>query len=456
MDSRAPMEPTRGHVTAVRGRLLTFLREPAGRGDGASYRYVEDGIVLVEDGRIAALGPAAEIAPLLPPGAAVEHYPDGLILPGFIDLHIHLPQAQVIASYGAQLLDWLETYVFPAEAKFADPAHAAVGARFLVDELFRNGTTTAVAYGSVHAASAEALFAEADRRGACMIAGKVMMDRNAPASVLDTAQSSYDDSKALIERWHGHGRLRYAVTPRFVVTSTDGQMQAAKALFDEFPDTYLQTHLSENLGEIALVKSLYPWARDYVDIYDHYGMLSPRALYGHCIHLEDREVARLAESESVAVFCPTSNLFLGSGLFDRARMQAARVTVGLATDVGGGTSYSMLRTAAEAYKVLQLQRQNLSALEALHLITRGNAVALGLDGEIGALAVGNYGDMVVLDSRATPAMAHRMEAHSGDIEDELFALMTLGDDRSVRATYIQGRLVHALEGDAALAPMRVC
>ncbi len=449
MDSRAPMEPPRGNATAVRGRLLTFLREPAGQGDSGSCRYIEDGIVLVEDGRIAAIGPAAEIAPLLPPGAMVDHYPDGLVLPGFIDLHIHLPQVQVIASYGAQLLDWLETYVFPAEAKFADPGHAAVNARFLVDELFRNGTTTAVAYGSVHRQSAEALFAEADRRGACMIAGKVMMDRNAPPSVLDTAQSSYDDGKALIERWHGRGRLRYAITPRFVVTSTDGQMQAARALFDEFPGTYLQTHLSENLGEIELVKSLYPWARDYVDIYDHYGMLSPRALYGHCIHFEDREVARLAESGSVAVFCPTSNLFLGSGLFDRARMRAGRVTVGLATDVGGGTSYSMLRTAAEGYKVLQLRGQNLSALEALHLITRGNAVALGLDGEIGSLAVGNYGDMVVLDSRATPAMAHRMAAHSGDLEDELFALMTLGDDRAVRATYVQGRLVHALDEQPA-------
>jgi guanine deaminase len=425
--------------------LLTFLREPAGQGDSGSCRYVEDGIVLVEDGRIAAIGPAAEIAPLLPPGAMVDHYPDGLVLPGFIDLHIHLPQVQVIASYGAQLLDWLETYVFPAEAKFADPGHAAVNARFLVDELFRNGTTTAVAYGSVHRQSAEALFAEADRRGACMIAGKVMMDRNAPPSVLDTAQSSYDDGKALIERWHGRGRLRYAITPRFVVTSTDGQMQAARALFDEFPGTYLQTHLSENMGEIELVKSLYPWARDYVDIYDHYGMLSPRALYGHCIHLEDREVARLAESGSVAVFCPTSNLFLGSGLFDRARMRAGLVTVGLATDVGGGTSYSMLRTAAEGYKVLQLRGQNLSALEALHLITRGNAVALGLDGEIGSLAVGNYGDMVVLDSRATPAMAHRMAVSDGDLEEEVFVLTTLGDDRSVRATYVRGRRVHDRE-----------
>jgi guanine deaminase len=443
------MQPVANHrdFTALRGRLLNFEREPLGAGDRDSYRYIEDGIVLIADGRIAAMGSAEAVAPTLPPDVAVAHYPDCLILPGFIDLHIHLPQTRIIASYGAQLLEWLQDYVFPAEAKFADLEHARRGARFFIDELFRNGTTTAVAYGSVHRQSVEALFMEADRRGACMIAGKVMMDRAAPPSVLDTAQSSYDDGKALIERWHrpglSHGgRLRYAVTPRFVVTSSEAQLDVAKALLDEFPDTYLQTHLSENPGEVALVKSLFPAALNYVDIYDRHGLLGPRALFGHCIHLDDEERGRLSDSGSVAVFCPTSNLFLGSGLFDMARMKARGVTVGLATDVGGGTSYSMLRTAAEAYKVLQLQGQNLPALEALHLITRGNAAALGLQAEIGALEVGCYADIVVLDSRATPAMAHRMAASDGDLEEELFVLMTLGDDRSVRATYVQGRRVH--------------
>jgi guanine deaminase len=433
--------------SAIRGRLLSFARAPLGAGDRESFRYLDDGIVLVADGRIAAVAPAADLLARLPPDCPVDRYASELILPGFIDLHIHLPQVQMIASYGAQLMDWLDRYVFPQEARFADPAHAAANARFLIDELFRNGTTTAVAYGSVHAGSVEALFAEARDRGACMIAGKVMMDRNAPAAVLDTAQSSYDDGKALIARWHGRGRLRYAVTPRFAVTSSEAQLQAAGALVAEHPGVYIQTHIAENRGEIALARALFPGARNYLDIYDAYGLLGPRALFGHCIHLDDDERDRMAESGSVAVFCPTSNLFLGSGLFDRAQMRdrAKPVTVGIATDVGGGTSYSMLRTAAEGYKILQLQGQNLSALEALHLVTRGNAAALGLGAEIGSLEIGCYADLAVLDARATPAMAHRMDAGAGDLEEELFALMTMGDDRSVRATYVQGRRVHMRE-----------
>ncbi len=436
--------------SAVRGRLLSFVRAPVGAGDRESYRYLEDGVALIADGRFVAVGPLDEIGKMTPAGVAIDHYPDGLILPGFIDLHIHLPQVQMIASYGAQLMDWLERYVFPQEAKFADPAHAAANAKFLLDELFRNGTTTAVAYGSVHPESVDALFAEAQGRGACMIAGKVMMDRNAPTAVLDTAQSSYDDGKALIRRWHGRGRLAYAVTPRFAVTSTEAQLAAAGALMAEHDGLYLQTHISENRGEIAAARSLFPQARNYLDIYDHYGLLGPRALFGHCIHLDDDEIDRMAESGSVAVFCPTSNLFLGSGLFDRARLtnRGRKVRIGMATDVGGGTSYSMLRTAAEGYKILQLQGQNLSALEAMHMITRGGAAALGLDSEIGAIETGRFADLVVLDSRATPAMAHRMAANAGDLEEELFALMTMGDDRSVQATYIQGRQVHERRVDA--------
>ena len=428
---------------AIRGRLLNFLREPIGPGDRDSYSYIADGALHVVDGRIAAVGAAEDILPTLPPGTPVDNHPDGLILPGFIDLHIHMPQTQVIASYGTQLLDWLERYTFIEEQKYADPAHAAAGARFFMDELLRNGTTTAVAYGSVHPQSVEALFAEAERRGACMIAGKVMMDRNAPDALRDNAQSSYDDSKALIERWHGRERLRYAVTPRFAITSTEAQLEAAGALLREHPDTYMQTHLSENTDEIAYVRTLFPAARDYTDVYDRFGLLGPRSLFGHCIHLSDAELDRLAETESVAVFCPTSNLFIGSGLFDldRLRNRAAPVRVGLATDVGGGTSYSMLRTLAEAYKVLQLRRQNLPALSAFHQITRANAAALGLEEEIGVLEPGRFADLVVLDASATPAMAHRMETVRGNLEEELFILLTLGDDRAVRRTYVRGQPV---------------
>ncbi|WP_207458916.1 guanine deaminase [Azospirillum sp. SYSU D00513] len=428
---------------AIRGRLLTFLREPAGPGDRDSYRYIADGVVHVADGRIAAAGPAEEILPGLPPGTTVDHHPDRIVMPGFIDLHIHMPQTQVIASYGTQLLDWLERYTFIEEQKYADPEHSAAGARFFLDELLRNGTTTAVAYGSVHPQSADALFAESERRGACIIAGKVMMDRNAPNALRDTAQKGYDDSKALIERWHGRDRLRYAVTPRFAITSTEAQLEAAGALMREHPDAYMQTHLSENLDEIAYVRTLFPDARDYTDVYDRFGLLGPNSLFGHCIHLSDEELDRLSESRSVAVFCPTSNLFIGSGLFDLARLRRreAPVRVGLATDVGGGTSYSMLRTVAEAYKVLQLRRQNLPALTAFHQMTRANAEALGLDAEIGTLEPGCYADLVVLDARATPAMAHRMDTVRGDLEEELFILLTLGDDRSVTKTYLRGEPV---------------
>ncbi|PWC31854.1 guanine deaminase [Azospirillum sp. TSO22-1] len=426
---------------AIRGRLLTFTAEPAGPGDSGAYRYLSDGLLRIEDGRIAAIGPAADLLPSLPPGTPVEHHPDALVIPGFIDPHIHFPQTQVIASYGAQLLDWLEKYTFVEEQKYADPAHAAANARFFLDELLRNGTTTAAVYCTVHPQSADAFFAESERRGTAMIAGKVMMDHGAPDALRDTARSGYDDSKALIARWHGRGRQRYAVTPRFAVTSTEEQLAAAGALLREHPDCYLQTHLSENRAEIAAVRARFPWGNHYTDVYDRHGLLGPRSLFGHCIHLEDDEVRRLAETGSVAVFCPTSNLFMGSGLFDRARLtgHVPPVRTALATDIGGGTSYSMLRTAAEAYKVLQLQGQNLPALTAFHAMTRGNAEALGLRGEVGSLEPGCWADVVVLDSHATPAMAHRMETVRDDLEEELFVLMTLGDDRAVKATYVQGK-----------------
>jgi len=423
---------------AIRGRILTFLRQPEGPGDSGSYRYLADGMVHAVDGRIAAVGPAAEVAATLPPGTPVDAWPDQLILPGLIDLHIHLPQTQVIASYGAQLLDWLERYTFVEEQKYADPAHAAAGARFFLDELLANGTTTAVVYGSVHRQSAEAFFAESARRGTAMIAGKVMMDRNAPDALRDTAQSAYDDTKALINAWHGQGRQRYAITPRFAITSTPGQLAAAGALLAEYPDCYMQTHLSENLAEIRTTRELFPEAANYLDVYDRHGLLGRRSLFGHCIHLEEPEVARMAETGSVAVFCPTSNLFIGSGLFDWRRLAGRGLRIGLATDVGGGTSYSMLRTAAEGYKVLQLQGQNLAALNAFDQMTRANAAALGMEGEIGRIEAGAHADLIVLDAAATRAMAHRMETVR-DLEEELFVLMTLGDERAVRATYVQGR-----------------
>jgi guanine deaminase len=429
---------------AVRGRLLWFTDAPAGPGDQRACHYLADGIVASAQGKIVQVGPASDIQPRLPAGLPVDHYPDGLILPGFIDTHIHFPQTQVIASYGAQLLDWLAKYTFIEEQRYADAGHAAINARFFLDELLRNGTTTAVVYGSVHPHSASMLFEAAVARGMGLVAGKAMMDRNAPPALCDTAQTSYDDSKALIERWHGKNRQRYAVTVRFAITSTEAQMEAAGSLLNEFPDVHLQTHLSENRAEIAEVRRLFPKAASYTDVYDRFGLLGPRSLFGHCIHLTERELQRLSETGSVAVFCPTSNLFIGSGLFDWARLADLRrpVRLGLATDIGGGTSYSMLRTAAEAYKVLQLQGQSLPALTAFHQMTLGNARALGLEDQVGSLQPGRFADLVVLDAKATPAMSHRMEAVAGNLDEELFVLMTLGDDRAVSATYIQGTLRH--------------
>ncbi|HEX5077885.1 MAG TPA: guanine deaminase [Geminicoccaceae bacterium] len=424
---------------ALRGRLLSFKDDPAAVGEAASHAYFEDGVVLVEDGRIAALGDAAQVLAKLPAGTPVDDHAGCLILPGLIDAHIHLPQTQVIASHGVQLLDWLQKYTFVEEQRFADPAHAARVARFFLDELLRHGTTTAAVYGSVHPQSVEALFTESARRNTRMIAGKVMMDRGAPAALLDTAERGYRESDALIARWHGRGRQRYAVSPRFAVTSSDAQLAAAGALLAAHPDCYLQTHLSENPDEIASVRRLFPWAKSYTDVYDRFGLLGPRSLFGHCIHLEEAELARLAASGSVAVLCPTSNLFLGSGLFDLAalRRSSRPVRLALATDVGGGTSYSMLRTAAEAYKVVQLRGERWSALEAFYAITLGNARALGLEGSIGRLEPGGEADMVVLEPRATPAMAHRMET-ARDLAEELFVLLILGDERAVRATYVMG------------------
>jgi guanine deaminase len=425
---------------AVRGRLLTFLHAPFGAGDTQSYRHIDDGIVLIKDGRIAAIGPAAALMTQLPSDTAVEHHPGKLIMPGFIDPHIHYPQTQVIASYGAQLLEWLEKYTFVEEQKFADPQHASRNAEFFLDELARNGTTTAVAYCSAHPSSAEALFASAHRRNAGMIAGTAIMNRNGPPGLLEPSGEAIQASRELIKRWHGTGRQRYAVTPRFAITSTGDQLGEAGALLQEFPTVLMQTHLDENLDEIAAVKALFPEEPSYTAVYQRFGLLGPRSLMGHCIHLDDAEVALMRDTRSVAVFCPTSNLFIGSGLFNYQRLNEAGVRIALATDVGGGTSYSMLRTAAEAYKVMQLQGQNLPALAAFDLITRANAAALGLDGEIGTLQSGAFADLVVLDARATPAMAHRMEV-TRDLEEELFVLMTMGDDRAVRQTYIAGRPV---------------
>ncbi|MDS9468024.1 guanine deaminase [Paracoccus sp. MBLB3053] len=417
----------------IRGRTLSFHADPALSED--AFTYHENGAVLVEDGKIVATGDYADLrADGLP---EIDHRPN-LILPGFIDPHLHFPQVQVIASWGAQLLDWLNTYTFPSEAQFSDEGHATRMADAFLKLLLSHGTTSAVAFCSSHPQSVEALFQASEARNMAMIAGKVMMDRNAPEAVLDTPQRGYDDSKRLLEKWHGRGRQRYAITPRFAITSTPEQMEATGTLVREHPDCHIQTHLSENLAEIEFTLSLYPKARDYLNIYESYGLLGPKILLGHSIHLREREIARMAETGSRAIFCPTSNLFLGSGLFDEAGLRAAGITSGIATDIGGGSSYSMLQTLNEGYKILQLRGQKLHPFAAFHWATRGNAVALGMEDRIGTLTPGTDADLVILDSRATPAMALRMEK-AQTLAEELFVLQIMGDDRSVAQTYVAGR-----------------
>jgi guanine deaminase len=424
----------------VRGRLVWFSDEPRVAGAHA-LNIIEDGALVLRDGFIASMGQAAAVMADASAGAIVDDHSGKLIFPGFIDTHIHYPQTRVIASYGAQLLEWLQKYTFVEEQKLRDPRHADVVARFFLDELQRCGTTTAMVYCTVHPESVDAFFVESEKRGMRMIAGKVMMDRGAPEGLRDDPQRGYDESKALIARWKGRGRLDYAVTPRFAVTSSDAQLEAAGALMRENPGAYMQTHLDENHAEIAFVKELFPWTGTYLQVYERYGLLGPRSVFGHCIHLEPSEISALAESRSIAAFCPTSNLFLGSGLFDMKGLQEKSVRVSLATDVGGGTSYSMLQTAAEGYKVLQLRGQSWPAAQAFYQMTLGNARALDLQDRIGSLKAGMEADIVVLDSRATPAMAHRMESVDGDLAEELFILMMMGDDRAVSETYVAGRPV---------------
>ncbi|WP_375599943.1 guanine deaminase [Devosia sp. Naph2] len=420
--------------TILRGRVLSFNRAPQSIDDAESYLYLDDGSVTLENGIVVAVG---DFAGTNTAGAVIIDHRPNLIMPGFIDLHLHYVQSQMMASYAGSLLEWLNTYTFVEEQKFAQQGHADAVAVDFYDALIRHGTTTAVAYCSSHPRSVDAFFAEAQRRNMLMVGGKVLMDRNAPEGLCDTAQSGYDDTTALIARWHGRGRALYAISPRFAITSSPEQMEMASALVAEHPECYVQTHVSENDAEIAYSMALYPGSKDYTGIYEDYALLGPKTLLGHCIHLNHRETRVLAETGAVAVFCPTSNLFLGSGLFDWERLVNNGVRVGIATDIGGGTSLSMLRTLDEGYKVLQLRGQRLNPFASFHMATRGNAEALGLGDTIGSIEPGHAADLIVLDASATPTMRMR-SASVQTLAEELFLLQTMGDDRAIVEVYVAG------------------
>jgi len=422
---------------AYRASLLHCLADPGEGAESSALEYFEDGLLVVEDGVVVEAGNAPTLLAQLSADIAVTDFSGKIIVPGFIDCHVHFPQLDIIASYGEQLLDWLNRYAYPAEARFADVAYAHEIANVFLDELLRNGTTTALVFGTVHAHSVDAILEAAESRGMRLIAGKVLMDINCPDELQDTAESAYADSKVLIERWHGRDRLGYAITPRFALTSSEEQLASAGRLASEYPDVWIHTHLAENKAEVEAIARQFPKSRSYLDVYDQYGLLRERSVFAHCLHMDDEDRSRMAAKGGAAAFCPTSNLFLGSGLFDLRAMRAANVRVGLGTDVGGGTSLSLLRTASEAYKVLHLQDQALPATRALYLATLGAAEALYLDDKVGNFEPGKEADFVVLDP-AGSSLSERRTRVAASIEEALFAITMLADDRNVAATYVAG------------------
>ncbi len=436
----------RNRPQLILGQTLAFDADPfrADPLEAATWRR-RGGVVVGRDGD----GPGDGAARILAVGEAdalrrtwhdarVHDYGDALISAGFVDAHAHYPQTAIIASWGKQLIDWLNTYTFPEEMRFGNRAFAEATAERYLDLILSNGTTCAVSFCTIHPQSVEAIFSAAQARGMRLVAGKTCMDRNAPEGLRDTAKSAYDDSAALLRKWHGRGRLSYAITPRFSPTSTPEQLEALGALWAQHPDCLMQTHLGEQLPEIAWVRELFPDARDYLETYERFGLLGPGALFGHAIHLAARERARLKEADAALIHCPTSNTFIGSGLFDMAGLTAEGQRIGLATDTGGGSSFSMLRTMAAAYEIGQLRGHALHPAQLWWLATAGSARALRMADRIGNLATGLEADLVIIDLASTPAIAQRL-ARARTPWEALFATIMMGDDRAVRSVWVNGR-----------------
>lgn len=431
-------------IHGYKGNILYFTADPWQQSN--AYQYIESGVLYIKDGKVIDVGKYENLKQHYPK-AIITDYSGKLIMPGFVDIHVHYPQTEIIASYGAQLLDWLNTYTFPQEKQFSDPVHAKKIADFFLKQLINNGTTTALVLATVSPVSVDALFQAALNKNMRIITGKMLMDRNAPDYLLDTPESAYSDTTNLIKKWHNKGRLKYAVTLRFAPTSDDAELKVAAKLLQENPDVYFHTHLAENKNEVQWVHELFPKNRSYLDVYYQYGLVEKNSIFAHSIYLDNKDFALLQNAGSTIAFCPTSNLFLGSGLFNLPEAKNDNINVGFGTDVGAGTSFSMLQTMNEAYKVIQLRKafsdnpkneMSLNSLEAFYMATLGGAKALHLDNVVGSFAKDKEADFIVLNLQATPLLAMRT-ANSKKLEDTLFALMILGDDRTVEHTYIMGK-----------------
>lgn len=423
-------------MQVFKGDILIYNENPGVDANENSYSFHEDGLLITKKDKILFAG-SADHAPFPVSDLPVTSFTGKIITAGFVDTHIHYPQINMIASFGEQLLEWLERYAFPAEKKFKDSSYAKIMADEFLKELHRNGTTSALVFSTVHKSSAYALFAEAQKYNMALLTGKVLMDRNAPEWLTDTPETGYNDSKSLIEKWHKVDRLRYAVTPRFAITSSPEQLELAGRLLKEHPDVYMQTHLSENKKEIESVARLFPDSSGYLDVYDRMGLATDHSVFAHCVHLTDDEYTVMKARNSAIAFCPCSNMFLGSGLFNLNKARKHDVKMGLGTDVGGGNSFSILQNLNEAYKVAQLRSQKLHPIQAFYYATLGGANALNLSHKIGTLKKDYYADFIVLDPGATDLMRLRLK-NASTLTDKLFILMMMGDDRCVEAAYIAG------------------
>lgn len=430
-------------LSILRGSTLTFHADPFTVGDDNSYTFITDALLFISEGLITKIGPYDELKNEIPKEVEIIDYSGHLITAGFIDTHVHYPQTPMIGAYGQHLLEWLNNYTFPTEAKFKNKEFAKSVAKEFLKQTIKAGTTTSMVYGTVFKDSVDAFFEESEMLGTRMLCGKVLMDRNAPKEILDTPESGYNDSKELIEKWHKKGRQLYVVTPRFAPTSTREQLKLAGKLFNEYPDVFMQTHLCENEGEIAWVKELFPERKSYLDVYDYYGLVGRRSVFGHCVHFEDEDFKTMSQKKASISHCPTSNLFLGSGLFDLKKAKTGKfpVYVGLGTDLGAGTSFSQLQTLNEAYKIAEMRDASLTALKGYYLATRGGAESLGLENKIGSLEKGMEADITIWNLTSTEIIDYRMQ-FAKELEEKLFVQMIMADDRSVLATYVNGEKVY--------------